>query len=116
MKRLALFAIAVAMALLTACAAVGSATPDTFDQKLGVSIAGISEVRETATTLLQAGKITPADAQNVQAQADVARQALTVARGMAGTDLGSASTRLDATNAALKALQAYLIARQGAKP
>ena len=114
MKRFTLFLATLALALLTACAAIGSATPDTFNQRLAVASASVTEVRHTATTLLQAGRITVVDAQNIQAQADVAREGLNVARGMAGTDVTAASTRLDVANAALRALQAYLITKQGA--
>lgn len=116
MKHIRLFIAALAFGILAGCAALGSATPDTFNQKLAVSVASVTEVRHTATTLFQAGKITATDAQNVQAQADVAREGLNIARGMSGTDLSSASTRLEVANTALKALQAYLITKQGAKP
>lgn len=105
---------ALAVGLIVGCSALGSATPDTFNQKLAVSVASVSEVRNTATTLLQAGKISVADAQNIQAQADVAREGLNVARGMSGVDLTNASSRLEVANAALRALQAYLITKQGA--
>ena len=104
-----------AAALLTACAMLGSPTPQTFNQKLAVAVATVTEARNTATTLLAAGKISAADAQNIQAQADVAREGLNVARGLSSTDLTAASTRLEMTNAALRALQTYMIAK-GAKP
>jgi hypothetical protein len=35
---------------------------------------------------------------------------------MAGTDLSTATSRLEATTAALKALQTYLTLKQGGKP
>lgn len=101
-------------AALVACAALGQPTPQTFNQKLLVATATVTEARNTAATLLQAGKISAADAQNIQAQADVAREGLNVARGLAGTDLAAASTRLEVANAALRALQTYLLTKQGA--
>lgn len=116
MKRLSLFLATCALALLTACAALGVESPTTFNQKLAVSVATVTEVRNTAATLLVAGKITAADAQNIQAQADVAREGLNVARSLAGTDVTAAGTRLEVTTAALRALQTYLIAKQGVKP
>jgi len=100
--------------LVSACSTFGVPTPQTFNQNLAVSIAANTSVRETATTLLQAGKISAIDAQNIQAQADVAREGLNVARTLSGTDLASAQGRLEATTAALKALQAYLATKQGA--
>ncbi len=116
MKRLTLFLATCTLALLTACAALGVASPETFNQKLAVSVATVTEVRNSAATLLMAGKISAADAQNVQAQADVAREGLNIARGLSGTDLSAASNRLEVTTVALRALQTYLIAKQGAKP
>jgi len=104
------------LALVVGCAALGSATPDTFNQKLAVAVASVSEVRGTAVTLLAAKKISVDDAKNIQAQADVAREGLNVARGMSGTNLSDATTRLEVANTALKALQAYLITKQGTKP
>lgn len=96
------------------CAQLGIAPADTFNKQLAVSVAINTEIRGTATTLLQLGKISRADAENVLAQTDVAREGLNVARSLSGTDLTSATGRLEATTAALRALQAYLIAKQGA--
>jgi len=104
---------AVVTAIVVGCAALGAPTPDTFNQKLAVSVASVTEVRNTAITLLRTEKISAADAQNIQAQADVAREGLNVARGMSATDLNSASTRLEVASAALRALQAYLVTKQG---
>lgn len=114
MKRLTLLIAALAVAFLIGCAAIGSPTPDTFNQKLAVAVASVTEVRNTATTLLVAKKISAPDARNIQAQADVAREGLDVARGMSTTDLSEASTRLEVANTALRALQTYLLAKQGA--
>jgi len=109
--QLAFFALVAA--IVVGCAALGAPTPDTFNQKLAVGVASVTEARNTATTLLQAGKISVADAQNIQAQADVAREGLNVARGMSATDLTTANTRLEVASAALRALQAYLVTKQG---
>lgn len=106
----------VLFALVVGCAALGSPTPDTFNQKLAVAVASVSEVRGTAVTLLAVKKISVSDAKNIQAQADVAREGLDVARSMSGTNLSDATTRLEVANTALKALQAYLITKQGTKP
>lgn len=106
----------IAILALSACAALGTPTPDTFNQKLAVSVATVTEVRGTALTLLTAKKISVADARNVQAAADVAREGLNVARGMSSTDLNEASTRLELVNSTLRTLQAYLVEKQGAKP
>jgi hypothetical protein len=115
MKRLSTFLVACALALLTACAALGVESPQTFNEKLAVAVATNAEVRNTATTLLLTGKITAADAANIQAQADVAREGLNVARSLSATDFTSAGSRLEVTSAALRAIQTYLLSK-GAKP
>jgi hypothetical protein len=63
--------------------------------------------------LLQANKITPDDAQNVQNQADNARAGLDVARSLSKTDLNSAEAKLEATKIVIKALSDYLAKKQG---
>lgn len=102
-------------ALVVGCAALGVPSPQTFNENLAVSIAANTSVRETATTLLQAKKISAADAENALKQTDVAREGLNVARSLSGTDLASAQGRLEATTAALKALQAYLATKGAPK-
>jgi hypothetical protein len=114
--RLTLFLAACALALLTACAAIGVEPPKTFNERLAVAVSTVTAARDATTTLLVAGKISAADARNLQAQADVAREGLDVARALAGTDPGGAMTRLEMTQAALRALNAYLLTKQGAKP
>ncbi len=104
--------LAVAV-FLTACAGLGLPTPTTFNERLAAAYGTVTEVRSDATILLSAGKITPADAQNVQNQADNAKAALDLARTMSKGDLPAANTRLTATIAALTALQAYLASRKG---
>lgn len=106
--------LAFVCAVLVACAGMPS-SPDTFNKKLAVAVASVTTVRETAETLLRANKITVGDAKNIQAQADVAREGLNVARSMSGTDLASASGRLEAVSVALQAAQTYLLTKQGAK-
>lgn len=100
------------LALAAGCASLGVPTPQSFNENLAVSVAANTSVRETATTLLQAKKISAADAENVLKQTDVAREGLNVARSLSGSDLASAQSRLEATTAALKALQQYLLTKQ----
>lgn len=103
------------MAFLVGCAQLGVPTPDTVNQKIAIGISTVSSVRDTAGTLLVAGKITSADAENIQKQADTAREGLTVARSLSGKDLTAADNKVEAATAVLKALQAYLLTKQGAK-
>lgn len=108
----ALFAIA-ALTLFAACAQLGIAPADTFNKKAAVAISTVTEVRETAAAALQAGKITPDQARDVQAKADAARDGVQAARQVAAQgDYGSAQTRIDAIQATLQALHTYLIQRQ----
>jgi hypothetical protein len=101
-----------AIALLVACAALGLPTAETFNEKLAVGYGTVTAIRQSATTLVLAGKLTPDDAQNVQIQADTFRAALDVARAAyrAG-DTAGATTKLDTTATALRALKAYLASK-----
>lgn len=110
--KLTRYSIVIVMAwLLAACASVGLPTPQTFNERLAVGYATVTIVRDTATTLVTASKISPLEAQNVQNQADHARDALDLARVTAKTDPASADTRLTATLQLLTALQSYLAAK-----
>ena len=111
MKSIKMYVAILAIALTAACAQLGVPTPQTFNQKLAVSVVTVTEVRNTAATLLVAGKISPEDAANINKQADVAREGLNVARGLSATDIDSAGGRLEAATAALRALQTYLISK-----
>ena len=102
------------LAAVVGCAQLGVPAPQTFNQNLAVAASVNTEVRQTATTLLQAGKLSVADAENIQKQANTAREGLDVARSLSGTDLGGATNKLTAATAILQALQAYLVTKQGA--
>lgn len=112
MKRYAQhFLIIIALAL-TACAQLGIPKPETFNERLAVGYSTVTTVRQTATTLLQAKKITADDAQNVQQQADNARAGLDIARTISKTDAKAADAKLTAVRSALTALQAYLATKE----
>jgi predicted membrane metal-binding protein len=85
--------------------------PQTFNERIAAGYVLVSTVRETATTLLNAGKLSAQDGANVLQVTDVARDGLNVARSLAATDLTSAEAKLAATNTALVALQQYLSTR-----
>lgn len=101
----------LAFLLVAACAQLGD-TGDTFNQKLAAGYITVTQVRTTATALLEAGKISSVDAQNIQGQADIARSGLDVARGLAGVDIATASGRLQMVTTGLSAAAAYLASRQ----
>lgn len=111
MKRILLGA-ALAL-LITACSALGLAKPETFNEKAAVAISSVTAVRQTATALLTAEKITAADAQNIQDQANNARAGIQVAISINATDPAAAENRITAVLVGLNALTAYLTAQQG---
>jgi len=112
MRTLRLHAAVWALAVLTACAALGLPTAETFNQKLAVGYGTVTAIRNSATTLVTAGKLSPDDAQNVQTQADTARSALDLARtAYRSGDTAGATTKLDTTATVLRALQAYLASK-----
>ena len=98
------------------CASLGLPTPTSYNERLAAAYGTITTVRSEALTLLVAKKITPTDAQNVQAQADTVRSALDISHGLfkAG-DVAGANTKLTTTLTMLTALQSYLAAKKGTK-
>jgi type IV pilus biogenesis protein CpaD/CtpE len=102
--------------LLSSCAALqsmGLPAAETFNQKLVVAYSTVTQVRETAVVLLQSGKISADDAQNVQASADVARMGLDSARKTHIIDPNGATNKLTAIRTTLAALAAYLATKGG---
>lgn len=79
MKRLTLFLAAAALALLTACTAIGVSTPTTFVDKAVAAQLTATAVLRSANTLLEAGTISVADAKNAQATVVIANQAIDLA-------------------------------------
>ena len=96
------------LALFVGCASIGLPVPETFNQKLAVSLGAVTAVRESTITLLKAGKISADDAQNVQNQANNLRTGLDIARDIARTDPKAGDAKLTALHSALNALQTYL--------
>lgn len=113
MKSINRAAIALLFVALSACAALGVQSPQTFNEKAAVAISSVTVVRQTATALLQAHKISAPDAQNIQGQADNARAGIEVAIAINATDPGAAENRIGAILVGLNAITAYLTAKQG---
>lgn len=103
--------LAMAASLLIGCSTLGVPQPQTFNQRAATAITSVTSVRQTATVLLQAGKLTPEDARNVQAQADNAMAAIAIARNVSTTDPAGGQTKLTAALTILQALDAYLASR-----
>lgn len=96
---------------LIACGTLGVPTPQTFNEKEAAAISSVTAIRGTALSLLQAGKITAGDAQNIQGQADNARQAIQVADQIHTANPEAGGDRLTAIITGLNAISAYLATR-----
>lgn len=112
MKKLFYAPIFTIILILSACATMGLPTANSFSERLAVGYTINTAVRQTATTLLQAKKMSAADGANVLAQTDNARSGLDIARAIGKTDLTAADAKLNAVRAALVALQAYLATKE----
>lgn len=97
------------LVLVTACAALGVSSPQTFNESAAFLTTGATAARQSAQTLLVAGKISPDDAQHVQDGADQVVAGVKVARAVR-TSRGEAAgeAKLAQVRASLVALQAYL--------
>jgi hypothetical protein len=83
MKPIRLAVAALVALTLTLVAACGSVPPpDTFAKKLHLTYYTLAGARDATATMLTAGKISVADARNLQLQADMARSGLDIARTM----------------------------------
>lgn len=100
------------MLLMAGCTALGLPQAKTFNERVAVAIGTVTTAREAATSLLTAGKITVTDAENVQKQADNAREGIIIATQIHETDPGGAETRLSTAITILQALQSYLDSRK----
>lgn len=98
--------------MLSACAQLGLKAPETFNQKVAVAYGTVTQVRESATLLLQQQKITSQDAMHVQATADIARNGIDAARVMYMSNPDAADQKLNLVRTILQSLSAYLATRQ----
>lgn len=102
--------------VLIACTSLGSPAPQTLNERIAVTVTAVTAVRQSATTLLTAKKLSVQDAENIQAQADNVVAGAQIARSLAGVDPTAADAKLQQTRQVLLALQAYLAAKEAAKP
>lgn len=113
MKRLKFFLLGLALCALSACASLGVDAPQTLNHRVAAAQISVTAVRSTALTLLNAGKITAADAKNVQASADAGNAAIDLVMQTVSTDPGGASKKLDSAIAILTGVQLYLASKGG---
>lgn len=95
----------------TSCAQLGLPTATTFQERLTAGYALNAEVRKSATTLLNAKKLTADDGQNILDQTNNARQGLDVARAIGKGDPKAGDAKLTAVRTVLLALQSYLASK-----
>lgn len=98
----------VALLLIAACAQLGLPAPETMREKVAAAQGASTQLRATATQLLNAKKISSADATNVLKTTDAAAEGIALAMQLSASDPAAADTRLKATVAILTALQTYL--------
>ena len=97
-----------ALLMLAACAQLGLPTPDTINEKIAAAQGSVTQVRVTATQLLNSKTITVADAENALKVTDAASEGIVVARALAAQDPNAAQARLTMIVTTLTAVQAYL--------
>jgi predicted kinase len=112
LKRLAAVLL---IAAITACSALGVDSPQTFNEKAAAAQISVTATRSTALQLLNAGKITAADAKNVQAAADAGNAAIDLARQLEATDKTGAGAKLASAVAIITGVQAYLATKGASK-
>lgn len=91
--------------ILAACGSLGVPSPKSFNERLASGYSSVTTIRQSATILLNGSAISSSDAANVQKQADVAREALDVARTLPAID---AENKLQSALLVLQAAQGYL--------
>jgi hypothetical protein len=94
------------LSVAQACAVMGAPSPKTFNERIAAGYISVTEVRRTATVLVQSNSISPDDAQNIQDSADKARTGLDLARTFGNTPQGE--DKLATTLIILTGLQQYL--------
>lgn len=98
---------------LQGCASLGIPAPKTFNERLAAGYVSATSVRTSARTLLNGAVITSSDAENLQKQADVAREGLDVARTLPSLQ---AEDKLQTTLLILQAAQSYLCGKNPNDP
>lgn len=101
---------------LVGCGVLQELKPETFNQRVQAGYAGVTYVARSATTLRQAGKLTDRQRDNIADQAQNVKDGIDIADTLKGVDPDNAEAQLAATEAALKALRALLVARGETHP
>lgn len=97
--------VATTLIILQGCQTLGIQSPKTFNERLAAGYVTVTTVRQLGTTLVTSGKLSSPDAQNVQTQADNARNGLDIAQNLGPL---KGEDKLTSTLTVLQALQSYL--------
>jgi hypothetical protein len=111
--RLKFAAIAVLACAVSACALLGGPPLESFGDRMAGGYVTTAGARTLTLTLLDGQVISSADAENVQAQADTAREGLDVASTLTGID---AENKLQASLIIAGAALNYLCTKAPADP
>jgi hypothetical protein len=99
----------LALVFLTACASLGIAPAQTFNQKLAYSYGVHTAVLQATTQAVQTGALSSADASQILNMADQSKVLLDAATSLsAAGDTTGATNKLALASAALTALQTFL--------
>lgn len=115
MKMIKPLVLALLAFALVACTSLGAPQPQTLNERIAVTVTAVTAVRQSATTLLTAQKLSVQDAENIQRQADNVVAGAQIARTLAGVDPAAADAKLQQSRAVLLALQAYLASKEAPK-
>ena len=97
--------------IVAACAQLGLETPQTPEQKVAAGYATATAINQSATSLLNAKKISSADAQHVLDSTRNARAGLDIAKTIAKVDPKAADAKIQTQLAILNALNSYIASR-----
>ena len=92
------------------CQSLGLATPQTLDQRIAYSYAGVTTALNTVTTALQSGQLTSTQATNANSLILNVKSVLDTAKGEETADPTAAEKELALGVAAMTAVQNYLAA------
>jgi hypothetical protein len=99
--------------ILSACAQLGIAKPESLDQRIAYAQGVNTAVLTASTSALRAKQISGDDHEHVIKIADQAKAILDSAVLLATTDVTAAESRLKLANTILTELQAFLNSRKG---
>lgn len=112
MKLMRMGLASLALVVLVACQTLGVPNPTTFNERLAAGYTTVTTVRSVTTDLLQTKVISSRDAQNVQNQAENAREGLDVARDIHTATPAAGEDKLKTAQAVLQVLQKYLATKR----